>query len=180
MCFYLFIDPYQYKLYRSEENEIVRVTVLNGRACGLKSGDVMKILFAADGSTFTTKALTFLVTNKTLIGEADELVVLNVQDAISAQIERKLGSPEITAFQTKQADVVLEPIKTFLDQHDVKYRCIWVAGSAADQIIEASKREQVQMIVMGTHGHGLLSRMFMGSVAQRVLADSQIPTLLVK
>ena len=51
----------------------------------------MKILFAADGSTFTKKALTFLVNNKTLIGETDELVVLHVQDAISVQIERKLG-----------------------------------------------------------------------------------------
>ena len=140
----------------------------------------MKILFAADGSTFTKKALTFLVKNKNLLGPGDELVVLHVQDAISAQIERKLGSAEVTAYQAKQADVVLNPIQKFLDKHAVNYRCIWVAGAAASQIIDASKRERVQMIVMGTHGHGLLSRMFMGSVAQRVLADSEIPTLLVK
>lgn len=140
----------------------------------------MKILFAADGSTFTKKALTFLVKNKNLLGAADELVVLHVQDVISAQIERKLGSAEVIAYQAKQADLVLNPIKKFLDKQAVNYRCLWVAGSPASQIIEASKRERVQMIVMGTHGHGLLSRMFMGSVAQRVLADSKIPTLLVK
>ena len=140
----------------------------------------MKILFAADGSTFTKKALTFLVKNKNLLGPGDELVVLHVQDAISTQIERKLGSAEVTAYQAKQADLVLNPIQKFLDKHAVNYRCIWVAGAAASQIIEASKRERVQMIVMGSHGHGLLSRMFMGSVAQRVLADSEIPTLLVK
>ena len=140
----------------------------------------MKILFAADGSTFTKKALTFLVKNKNLLGPGDELVVLHVQDAISAQIERKLGSAEVTAYQAKQADVVLNPIQKFLDKHAVNYRCIWVAGAAASQIIDASKRERVQMIVMGSHGHGLLSRMFIGSVAQRVLADSEIPTLLVK
>lgn len=140
----------------------------------------MKILFAADGSSFTKKALTFLVKNKNLLGPGDELVVLHVQDAISAQIERKLGSAEVTAYQSKQARLVLNPIKKFLDKHAVNYRCIWVAGAAASQIIDASKRERVQMIVMGTHGHGLLSRMFMGSVAQRVLADSEIPTLLVK
>ena len=140
----------------------------------------MKILFAADGSTFTKKALTFLVKNKNLLGPGDELVVLHVQDAISAQIERKLGSAEVTAYQAKQADVVLNPIQKFLDKHAVNYRCIWVAGAAASQIIEASKRERVQMIVMGSHGHGLFSRMFIGSVAQRVLADIEIPTLLVK
>ena len=140
----------------------------------------MKILFAADGSTFTKKALTFLVKNKNLLGPDDELVVLHVQDAISAQIERKLGSAEVTAYQAKQADAVLRPIQKFLDKHAVKCRCIWVAGAPASQILDASKRERVQMIVMGSHGHGLLSRMFMGSVAQRVLADSEIPTLLVK
>ena len=140
----------------------------------------MKILFAADGSTFTKKALTFLVGNKNLLGEGDELVVLHVQDAISKLVEKKLGSAEVTAYQAKQADAILQPIKKFLDKHAVKYRCVWVAGAAAAQIIDVSKRERVKMIVMGTHGHGLLSRMFMGSVAQRVLAESQIPTLLVK
>ena len=140
----------------------------------------MKILFAADGSSFTLKALKFLVSNKTLLDSSDELLVLHVQDAISAQIERKLGSAEVTAYQEKQADAVLKPIKKFLDKHSVNYRCIWVAGAAATQIVEISKRERAKMIVMGTHGHGLLSRMFMGSVAQRVLAESEIPTLLVK
>jgi len=140
----------------------------------------MKILFAADGSSFTLKALKFLVGNKTLLGSDNELLVLHVQDAISVQIERKLGSAEVTAYQEKQADAVLKPIKKFLDKHAVNYRCIWVAGAAATQIVEISKRERAKMIVMGTHGHGVLSRMFMGSVAQRVLADSEIPTLLVK
>jgi nucleotide-binding universal stress UspA family protein len=140
----------------------------------------MKILFAADGSTFTKKALTFLMKNKNILGPSDELVVLNVQDVISVLIERKLGSAEVTAYQAKQADLVLDPIQKFLNKHMVKYRCLWVAGSAASEIIDASKRERVQMIVMGMHGHGLLSRMFMGSVAQRVLATSEIPTLLVK
>ena len=36
------------------------------------------------------------------------------------------------------------------------------------------------MIVMGTHGHGLLGRAIMGSVAQRVVTDSDVPVLLVK
>jgi hypothetical protein len=36
------------------------------------------------------------------------------------------------------------------------------------------------MIVMGTHGHGLLGRALMGSVAQRVVTDCSVPVLLVK
>ena len=75
---------------------------------------------------------------------------------------------------------MLKPIPKFLDKHAVNHRCIWVTGAAALQIIEVSKRERVKLIVMGAHGHGLLSRMFVGSVAQRVLAESAIPSLLVK
>ena len=140
----------------------------------------MRILFAADSSNFTKKPPTFLTNNKNLLGAGDELVVLHEQDAISAQIERKLGSAEVTAYRTKRADAVLNPIKKFLDKRAVSSRCLWVAGAAAGQIIEISKRDDAQMIVMDVHGHGLLSRMFMGSVAQKVLAESKIPTLLVK
>ena len=46
----------------------------------------MKILLAADGSSFTKRALAFLVNNKNLLGAGDELLALHVQDAISKQI----------------------------------------------------------------------------------------------
>jgi nucleotide-binding universal stress UspA family protein len=36
------------------------------------------------------------------------------------------------------------------------------------------------MVVMGTHGHGLLGRALMGSVAQRVVTESTVPVLLVR
>ena len=68
--------------------------------------------------------------------------MLHVQDAISVQIERKLGLAEVTAYQTKQADAVLKPIKKFLDKHGVNYRCTWVAGAAASQIIDTSNAQE--------------------------------------
>jgi nucleotide-binding universal stress UspA family protein len=36
------------------------------------------------------------------------------------------------------------------------------------------------MIVMGTHGHGMVGGLLMGSVAQRVVAGSDVPVLLIK
>lgn len=46
--------------------------------------------------------------------------------------------------------------------------------------MDAAHREKAHLIVMGTHGHGLLGRVLMGSVAQRVVADCDVPVLLVK
>ena len=96
------------------------------------------------------------------------------------QIKRKLGLAGVTAYQKKQAEAVHKLIKKFLDKNFVQYRCMWVAGAAASQFIATSKRERVRMFVMGSHGPGLLIRMLLGSVTERVLADSKIPTLLVK
>lgn len=140
----------------------------------------MKVLLAADGSKFTKKALTFLVASNSLATADDELIVFHVQDPVSPHIKNKLGSAEVEAYQLGQAEKVLKPIKTFLDKHVVSYRCVWVVGSAASEIIRVSKKERVQMIVMGAHGHGMLVRALMGSVAQRVMADCDIPVLMVK
>ena len=140
----------------------------------------MKILLAADGSKFTKKALTFLVASKNLATADDELIVFHVQDPVSPQIKSKLGSAEVEAYQLGQAEKVLKPIRQFLDKQVVSYRCVWVVGAAASEIIRVSKKERVQMIVMGAHGHGILVRALMGSVAQRVMADCDIPVLMVK
>ena len=140
----------------------------------------MKVLLAADGSKFTKKALTFLVASNSLATADDELIVFHVQDPVSPHIKNKLGSAEVEAYQLGQAEKVLKPIKTFLDKQAVSYRCVWVVGSAASEIIRVSKKERVQMIVMGAHGHGMLVRALMGSVAQRVMADCDIPVLMVK
>ena len=48
------------------------------------------------------------------------------------------------------------------------------------EIVDAANSEQVDLILMGTHGRDLVGRALMGSVAQRVIADSDIPALLVK
>ncbi|RZJ02433.1 MAG: universal stress protein, partial [Haliea sp.] len=56
----------------------------------------------------------------------------------------------------------------------------WAVGSPAAEIVRAATKAQAHLIVMGTHGHGLLGRAVMGSVAQRVISDADIPVLLVK
>ena len=140
----------------------------------------MKIVFAADGSACTKKALAFLVTHENLAGVEDELFVLNVQPPLPPSVALMVRSDAANDAHRDEANKVLDPIKLFLDRHPIRYRCEWVVGSPAAEIVEATRREQAHMIVMGTHGHGLLGRILMGSVAQRVVADCDVPVLLVK
>ena len=135
---------------------------------------------AADGSKFTKKALAFLVTHESLAGAEDEVFVLNVQAPVPGRVKSMLGSAEVAAYHQEEANKVLDPIKRFLDRHGLPYRCAGVVGLPVAEILKAAKREKSHLLVMGTHGHGLLGRALMGSIAQRVVADCDIPVLLVK
>ena len=140
----------------------------------------MKIVFAADGSACTKKALAFLVNHQNLAGADDELFVFNVQPPLPPSVALTVRSEAADDSHRDEANKVLDPIKLFLDRHPIRYRCDWVVGSPAEEIVKVTRREQAHMIVMGTHGHGLLRRIVMGSVAQRVVADCDVPVLLVK
>jgi len=140
----------------------------------------MKILLAADGSKYTKKALAFLVTHEGMVSSKDQLVVLNVQPPVPGRVQTMMGSAEVAAYHREGGEKVLDPIKKFLDKHALSYRATSVVGHPVEEILKAAALEKSHLIVMGTHGHGLLGRALMGSIAQRVVSDSDIPVLLVK
>ena len=140
----------------------------------------MKILFAADGSQFTKKALAFLVTHEAMLDEDGEVIVLHVQTPLPPRVKAMVGAATVQDYHRDEAAEVLDPIGKFLDKHGLRYRTSLAVGQSAAEIVHAAEREKAHMIVMGTHGHGLLGRALMGSVAQRVVTDCSVPVLLVK
>lgn len=140
----------------------------------------MRIVLAADGSKFTKKALAFLATHESFAGPDDELFVLHVQPPVVPRVKTMLGAATVRAYQKDEAEKVLMPIRKFLKHHAVPHDISWVVGLPVSEIIGMARRKKAHLIVMGTHGHGLLGRALMGSVAQRVVTESDIPVLLVK
>jgi nucleotide-binding universal stress UspA family protein len=53
-------------------------------------------------------------------------------------------------------------------------------GTAADEIVRVAQERAVDQIVMGTHGRGAVGRLFLGSVAQRVIHLAPMPVTVVK
>jgi nucleotide-binding universal stress UspA family protein len=140
----------------------------------------MKILFAADGSKYTKKALAFLVNHEGLAGAADELVVLHVQPPMPPRVKTLVGASAVAGYHKDEAAKVLEPIGRFLKRHGITHSVQWRVGSPAQEILAAAGREKAHMVVMGTHGHGMVGRALLGSVAQKVVTGCEIPVLLVK
>ncbi len=53
-------------------------------------------------------------------------------------------------------------------------------GPAASFIEEVAQRRQAGLIVMASHGRGWLGRLVLGSVAEKVLREAEVPVLLVR
>jgi universal stress protein A len=62
----------------------------------------------------------------------------------------------------------------------VRAQAIFAEGLPADAILRAARRTRADLIVMGTHGRSGLSRVFLGSVAERVVRESRCPVLTVR
>jgi len=58
-------------------------------------------------------------------------------------------------------------------------RTVWNV-SAADAIVKAARLNHCSLIVMGSHGRRGLERLFLGSVAQKVLAESRVPVMICR
>lgn len=63
---------------------------------------------------------------------------------------------------------------------DVKVRTEVLFGNAASAIIDCAAVNEVDLIVMGTHGLGPVMHMVMGNVAERVVRGAPCPVLTVR
>lgn len=140
----------------------------------------MKVLLAADGSEYTQKALEFLVSNKRLLGPADELLVIYVQTVMPTIFNMMVSVEKALEVNELEAKEIFAPIQTFLEKNAIKHRTMSAIGSVANVIVETAEKEHVSLILMGTHGRDVAGQVIMGSVAQKVVANSSKPVLLVK
>jgi nucleotide-binding universal stress UspA family protein len=54
-----------------------------------------------------------------------------------------------------------------------------LSGNPGDKILETIKAEDIDLVIMGTHGRKGLEHLFMGSVAERVVRASPVPVLVI-
>jgi len=53
-------------------------------------------------------------------------------------------------------------------------------GDPAEIIVQTAKEQKCDLIVMGTHGHGGIADVLIGSTAKRVVRHSTIPVLVIR
>lgn len=73
----------------------------------------------------------------------------------------------------------LQALADDLRDRGVEAHALCVQGSIVDVILERTRRHPVDLIIVGSHGHGALRRMLMGSVSEGVLRGAPCPVLII-
>jgi nucleotide-binding universal stress UspA family protein len=66
-----------------------------------------------------------------------------------------------------------------LEKHGADVITLVASGSPGQVILDTAKAEEIDLIVIGTHGHGKLYDMTVGSVTEDVIRKSKCPVLVV-
>ena len=134
-----------------------------------------KILYPTDFSTMGQTALEMATSLARDRGAT--LIIMHVEEPPMAygggELYYGIEEPDREALKRMLAEVV--PTDSAVP---------WVhrlmIGSPATAIIEMAEREEVELIVMATHGRTGLLRVLMGSVAEEVVRKAKCPVLTVK
>lgn len=86
---------------------------------------------------------------------------------------------EIEKDHFDQSHRILAALVDGEDRKDLEFETLVKSGDIKDQILTTIREEGVDLVVMGTHGRGLLARSIIGSVAHDVLRSVEIPALTV-
>jgi universal stress protein A len=142
--------------------------------------NIQRILFPTDFSHYNDAALNYA---STLAGEADALLYIvhvdEMQDLNAAMGEAGYLIAAAVAHEGRP-EVRRRLEEVVPTSEEVIYEHYYLRGSPVDEIVQFAERENVDLIVMGSHGRTGLSRLLMGSIAEGVMRRAPCPVLVVR
>lgn len=141
----------------------------------------MKILFPTDGSDASVTALRALLPRLSWFADAPRVALVNVHPPLPyARAVAWAGKEAVHRYYDEEGRAALAPATAVLDHSGVPYETVQRVGDPAQEIVRFAGEWQADLVAMGRHGHSAVATLFMGSVAQKVIATSPVPVLLVQ
>ena len=143
---------------------------------------IRRILYATDYSKASGRALDEAV-NLARQNRA-ELLVVHVMEPIPYAAGEEFGGAELYLrledATKRESQTTMDKLIRRLRRSKVKAKSLLLRGSAYDQIVKTAKSKRADMVVIGTHGRTGLSKLFMGSVAAKVVSAATCPVVTVR
>ncbi len=139
-----------------------------------------KILVPLDGSELSESILKHVATITTGC-KVPKVILMRVRKSLNKDVRIALD-PE-TALELDQAyhDEAVNYLKSIakaLEQKDTSVKIEVLEGDPAKEIIKYSKDNDVDLIIMSTHGRSGVSSIVFGSVTDKVIRQVEAPVLI--
>lgn len=140
----------------------------------------MKILVPVDGSPFTKRMLAYLTAHDEWLGDAHRYTLVHVAPAVPPRAAAVLDKAVLQGHYAEESEKVFKPIRAFFAKQKINAEYVAKVGPAADTIAALATKGKYDLLMMGSHGHGLIGNLVLGSVTTKVMAHCETPVLIVR
>lgn len=100
-----------------------------------------------------------------------------VSDLIAVNVDYKI---DIISQNIAMGEQLLDSVKESFKDSSIKLTTLYKVGDVAKEIVEKAEKDDVDLIVMGSRGLGVISRTFLGSISHKVINNTDKSVLVVK
>ncbi|MDI6873789.1 universal stress protein [Candidatus Solincola sp.] len=147
-----------------------------------------RVLLPVDGSETSKKAVDFAVRLLEKSGCRVTLLAVVEEPAYAAFWSDGMIAPEVVlpppeelrGELEKRAGRMLEESSTPVKEAGLEVETLVRFGSAASEILREAEEGGYDLVIMGSHGRGVLGGFLLGSVSNRVVHHARCPVLIVR
>ncbi len=137
------------------------------------------IVIATDGSENSDRAISYGIEIAKMSGAT--VHALYVVDTSSfSSIPMDAGWEAMYEILKSEGNKAISYVKETGENTGVEVKEIIKEGHPSNEIIDFAENNNVDLIVMGTHGKSGIDRFLLGSVAEKVVRNSKIPVMVVR
>ena len=138
----------------------------------------MAILVAYDGSEPAQKAVEYAVREH----PGEELILLRVVELADGYTDAgiSLFQESLKERRKEAATELSEDVLELLDTETVEYDTETVVGDPAREIVAYAEEHDVDHVIVGSHGRKGVSRVLLGSVAEKIVRRAPVPVTVVR
>lgn len=149
--------------------------------------DSLAVGIAVDGSRYGLAAVRWAIKHRSLFGAEARIELIHVHEDSPPElrvayraIPLHVPADDDDASAAASGKVLAAPLKR-LDKAGMDAKPVRLRGSAAGDAIAAyARKRRLDVLVMGSHGHGVFKALVLGSVVMRVAARCDTPLLLIR
>jgi len=143
--------------------------------------DIKKILVPIDFSDYSKSALKYAVSFAKLFNS--EMVLIYVVEPVIYPPDFSMGQIAIPSVNTEWDKTAIEQLEKLSKSEipgNIKVKTLVKTGKPFVEIIETAANENIDLIIIATHGHSGVEHILFGSTAEKVVRKAPCPVLTLR